>query len=108
MALVRIVNPLADDRTPNAKQLKSLVALSLRSPEEQGSAKHWGAEFAKGSGDLTNNTRLAVFGAGLQLMIEDLISEISEVSTRSACCTGCLAGIPSGRVPAHSCEIQGV
>ena len=90
IALVRIVNPLNEARTPNAKQLKSLVALSLRSPEEQGSAKHWGAEFAKGSGDLTNNTRLAVFGAGLQLMIEDLISDTSEVRHAELACRYCL------------------
>ena len=80
VALVRIVNPLNDNRTPNAKQLLSLVALSLRTPDQSPSSiKHWGAEHAKGSSDLSNNTRLAIFGAGLQMVIEDLISETSQV-----------------------------
>jgi hypothetical protein len=83
VALVHIVNPLHDSITPNANQLLSLVALSLRSPESQGSALHWGAEHAKGSADLTNNTRLAVFGTALQLVVEDFIGKKHKVQEHS-------------------------
>jgi hypothetical protein len=79
VALVAIVNPLHDSIVPSANQLSSLVALSLRSPKSQGSAQHWGAEHAKGSEDLTNNTRLAIYGAALQLVAEDLIGKKHKV-----------------------------
>jgi hypothetical protein len=90
VALVAAVNPLHNSIVPNANQLLSLVALSLRSPKSQGSSQHWGAEHAKGSEDLTNNTRLAIYGAALQLVAEDLIGKKHKVQTRlhmsEVCC----------------------
>ena len=73
-ALAAVINSRIRGEDPSAEKLLALVALSMRSPEQHGSGKFWGAQHAPGSAQLSDNIRLAVFGHALLLVVEDLMS----------------------------------
>ena len=78
-ALAAITNAQLRSESPDAASMLSLVCHCVRSPEQHGAGKWWGAQHAPGAGQLSASMRLAVFGHALQLVVEDLLTGSTEV-----------------------------
>lgn len=73
-ALAAITNAQLRGQPPLPAAILSLVALALRSPAQHSSGRFWGVAHAAGSAQLNDAARLAVFGAALQSVIDDLLT----------------------------------
>lgn len=78
-ALAAITSAQQRREDPDASSMLALICHCVRSPEQHGAGKWWGAQHAPGAGQLSPNQRLAVFGHALQLVVEDLLTGTTEV-----------------------------
>lgn len=83
-ALVAVTNARIRGEDPTPRKLLSLIVNTLRPPSAHDSGIFWGVSRADGSGQLSENIKLAIFGAALQLTIEDLLSGASKVRLPAA------------------------
>lgn len=83
-ALVAVTNARIRGEDPTSGKLLSLITATLRPPSQHDSGIFWGVSRADGSGQLSDNIKLAIFGAALQLTIEDLLSGASKVRAPSS------------------------
>jgi hypothetical protein len=78
-ALAAVTNARLRGEPPLPAALLSLAALALRAPAQHASGRFWGVAHARGSQQLSEAARLAVFGAALQLTIDDLLTGTAQV-----------------------------
>lgn len=74
-----VTNARIRGEDPSPGKILSLIVNTLTPPSEHASGIFWGVSRADGSGQLSENIKLAIFGAALQLTIEDLLSGASKV-----------------------------
>eukprot|EP00892_Ulva_mutabilis_P009809 jgi/Ulvmu1/71/UM001_0074.1 len=77
-ALVAVTNARIRGEDPSPAKLLSLITATLRPPSGHDSGIFWGVSRADGAGQLSGNIKIAIFGAALQLTIEDLLSGASK------------------------------
>ena len=78
-ALIAVTNARIRGEDAPPQKLLSLVALALRAPAHHTSGIFWGVQTAPGAAQLSENVRLAIYGAALQTVIVDLLSDESAV-----------------------------
>lgn len=81
-ALVAVTNARIRGTDPTCHQLLSLIVLSVLSPEEHATSTFWGVDQAPGAATMPETVKLAVFGAALQFVVEDLLTGDSQFLTR--------------------------
>ena len=78
-ALVAVTNARIRGEDASPERILSLIALALRAPAHHTSGIFWGVQTAPGAAQLSENVRLAIYGAALQTVIVDLLSGESSV-----------------------------
>lgn len=78
-ALVAVTNARIRGEDASPRKLLSLISLALRGPAQHTSGIFWGVQTAPGAQQLSENVRLAIYGAALQTVIVDLLSGESSV-----------------------------